>query len=159
MMLYVEWCDLGCKQVGLKSFMVSIDYRDYMGSSSKIWALRCLFLYLCSYNLVGSVTSSASGSPRIHPSGLVAATWWVATGRWRTSKATTHPTTWLISKVLWAACLDFFNSVVHVCIVNKVNWGLKLLIILAYFYGLKFFEVVYISNNILDVLFGASRVK
>jgi hypothetical protein len=57
MMLYVEWCDPGCKRVGLKSFAVSIDYRDYMGSSSKIWALRCLFLYLCSYNLVGSVTS------------------------------------------------------------------------------------------------------
>jgi hypothetical protein len=56
MMLYVEWCDPGCKQVGLKSFVVSIDYRDYMGSSSKIWALRCLFLYLCSYNLDGSVT-------------------------------------------------------------------------------------------------------
>jgi hypothetical protein len=55
-MLYVEWCDLGCKQVGLKSFVVSIDYRDYMSSSSKIWALWCLFLYLCSYNLVGSVT-------------------------------------------------------------------------------------------------------
>jgi hypothetical protein len=54
--LYVEWCDPGCKQVGLKSFVVSIDYRDYMGSSSKIWASRCLFLYLCSYNLVGSVT-------------------------------------------------------------------------------------------------------
>jgi hypothetical protein len=56
MMLYVEWCDLGCKQVGLKSFVILIDYRDYMGSSSKIWALQCLFLYLCSYNLVGSVT-------------------------------------------------------------------------------------------------------
>jgi hypothetical protein len=55
--VYVEWCDLGCKQVGLKSFVVSINYRDYMGLSSKIWALRCLFLYLCSYNLVGSVTS------------------------------------------------------------------------------------------------------
>jgi hypothetical protein len=64
MMLYVEWCDLGCKQVGLKSFVVSIDYRDYMGSSSKIWALRCLFLYLCSYNLVGSVTVSAPVSRR-----------------------------------------------------------------------------------------------
>jgi hypothetical protein len=59
-MLYVEWCDLGCKHVGLKSFVVSIDYRDYMGSSSKIWALRCLFLYLCSYNLVGSVTVVAT---------------------------------------------------------------------------------------------------
>jgi hypothetical protein len=31
-----------------------------MGSSLKIWALRCLFSYLCSYNLVGSVTSIAS---------------------------------------------------------------------------------------------------
>jgi hypothetical protein len=47
----------------LKSFVVSIDYRDYMGSSSKIWALRCLFLYLCSYNLVGSVTDRARASP------------------------------------------------------------------------------------------------
>jgi hypothetical protein len=27
-MCYVEWCDLGCKRVGLKSFVVSIDYRD-----------------------------------------------------------------------------------------------------------------------------------
>jgi hypothetical protein len=54
--IYVEWHDLGCKRVGLKSFMVLIDYQDYMGSSSKIWAFRCLFLYLCSYNLVGSVT-------------------------------------------------------------------------------------------------------
>jgi hypothetical protein len=60
MMLYVEWCDPGCKQVGLKSCVVSIDYRDYMGSSSKIWALRCLFLYLCSYNLVGSVIEATS---------------------------------------------------------------------------------------------------
>jgi hypothetical protein len=56
--VYVEWCDLGCKGVGLKSFVVSIDYRDYMGSSSKIWAFRRLFLYLCSYNLVGSVTAT-----------------------------------------------------------------------------------------------------
>jgi hypothetical protein len=56
-MCYVEWCDLGCKQAGLKSFVVSIDYRDYMGSSSKIWAFWRLFLYLCSYNLVGYVTA------------------------------------------------------------------------------------------------------
>jgi hypothetical protein len=53
--VYVEWCHLGCKRVDLKSLVVSIDYRDYMGSSSKIWAFRRLFLYLCSYNLVGSV--------------------------------------------------------------------------------------------------------
>jgi hypothetical protein len=72
MMLYVEWCDLGCKQVGLKSFVVSIDYRDYMGSSSKIWALRCLFLYLCSYNLVGSVTRA--GSRTWPPQGHA---WWM----------------------------------------------------------------------------------
>jgi hypothetical protein len=55
--VYVEWYDLGCKRVGLKSFVVSIDYRDYMGSSSKIWAFQHLFMYLCSYNLVGSVTA------------------------------------------------------------------------------------------------------
>jgi hypothetical protein len=42
------------KRVGLKSFVVSIDYRDYMGSSQKF---ECLFLYLCSYNLDGSVTA------------------------------------------------------------------------------------------------------
>jgi hypothetical protein len=49
----------GCysKRAGLKSFVVSIDYQDYMGSSSKIWAFRRLFLYLYSYNLVGSVTA------------------------------------------------------------------------------------------------------
>jgi hypothetical protein len=35
----------------LKSFVVSIDYRDYIGSSSKN-----LFLYLYSYNLVSFVT-------------------------------------------------------------------------------------------------------
>jgi hypothetical protein len=28
-----------------------------MGSSSKIWAFPHLFLYLCSYNFVGSVTA------------------------------------------------------------------------------------------------------
>jgi hypothetical protein len=39
--------------------MVSIDHWDYMGSSSKIWAFRRLFLHLCSYNLVGSVTKMA----------------------------------------------------------------------------------------------------
>jgi hypothetical protein len=41
--VYVEWCDLGCNRVGLKSFVVSIDYQDYMGSSSKIWALDACF--------------------------------------------------------------------------------------------------------------------
>jgi hypothetical protein len=70
MMLYVEWCDPGCKQVGLKSFVVSIDYRDYMGSSSKIWALQCLFLYLCSYNLVGFVTRSTLVTLHCAPTSL-----------------------------------------------------------------------------------------
>ena len=43
------WCvmlnygDLGCMQVGLKSFMVSVDYRVYMGSSARIWSFRRLF--------------------------------------------------------------------------------------------------------------------
>ena len=48
--------DLGCMQVGLKSFMVSVDYRVYMGSSMMVWSLRWLLLYLCSYKLVGSIT-------------------------------------------------------------------------------------------------------
>jgi hypothetical protein len=34
-----------------------VDYRSYMGSSVRIWSLRWLFLYLCSYNLDGSVTA------------------------------------------------------------------------------------------------------
>ena len=51
--------NLGCMQVGLKSFVVSVDYRVYMGSSSRIWSFRRLFLYLCSYKLVGSVTRLA----------------------------------------------------------------------------------------------------
>ena len=41
-----------------QSFMVSVDYRVYMGSSSRIRSFRRLFLYLCSYKLVGSVTTS-----------------------------------------------------------------------------------------------------
>ena len=57
MRCYVNYCDLGCMQVGLKSFEISVDYRVYMGSSSRICALRRLFLYLCSYKLVGSVTA------------------------------------------------------------------------------------------------------
>ena len=52
----LDYCDLGCMQVGLKSFEISVDYRVYMGSSSRIWSFRRLFLYLCSYKLVGSVT-------------------------------------------------------------------------------------------------------
>ena len=52
----LNFCDLGCMQVGLKSLEISVDYRVYMGSSSRIWSFRRLFLYLCSYKLVGSVT-------------------------------------------------------------------------------------------------------
>ena len=47
--------DLGCMRVGLKSFMVSADYRVYMGSSMTVSSLWWLFLYSCSYKLVGSV--------------------------------------------------------------------------------------------------------
>jgi hypothetical protein len=53
---------LACMLVGLKSLVILLDYRSYMGSSARIWSLRWLFLYLCSYNLDGSVTSIA------HPS-------------------------------------------------------------------------------------------
>jgi hypothetical protein len=42
--------------VGLKSLVISLDYRSYMGSSARIWSFRWLFLYLCSYNLDGYVT-------------------------------------------------------------------------------------------------------
>jgi hypothetical protein len=83
MMLYVEWCDPGCKQVGLKSCVVSIDYWDYMGSSSKIWALRCLFLYLCSYNLVGSVTPSIPRGENTTREGPAAVRGGSATVEWR----------------------------------------------------------------------------
>jgi hypothetical protein len=48
---------LACMLVGLKSLMVLLDYRSYMGSSMTIGSLRWLFLYLCSYNLGGSVTA------------------------------------------------------------------------------------------------------
>jgi hypothetical protein len=47
---------LACMLVGLKSLVISLDYRSYMGSSARIGSLRWLFLYLCSYNLDGSVT-------------------------------------------------------------------------------------------------------
>ena len=47
---------LGCMQVGLKSFAVSVDYWVYMGSSMIVRLLRWLLLYLCSYKLDGSVT-------------------------------------------------------------------------------------------------------
>ena len=55
-LVMLNYCDLGCMQVGLKSFVVSVDYRVYMGSSMTVWSLRWLLLYLCSYKLVGSVT-------------------------------------------------------------------------------------------------------
>jgi hypothetical protein len=53
---------LACMLVCLKSLVISLDYRSYMGSSARIWSLRWLFLYLCSYNLDGSVTFIAPRS-------------------------------------------------------------------------------------------------
>jgi hypothetical protein len=58
-------CDLLCwittilagMLVGLKSLVISLDYRSYMSSSVRIWSLRWLFLFLCSYNLDSSVTA------------------------------------------------------------------------------------------------------
>jgi hypothetical protein len=47
---------LACMLVGLKSLVILLDYRSYMGSSVRIWSLWWLFLYLCSYNLDGSMT-------------------------------------------------------------------------------------------------------
>jgi hypothetical protein len=47
---------LTCMLVGLKSLVISLDYQSYMDSSVRIWLLRWLFFYLCSYNLVGSMT-------------------------------------------------------------------------------------------------------
>jgi hypothetical protein len=40
-----------------KSFVVSSDYRVYMGSGMTVWSLRWLVLYLCSYKLDGSVAA------------------------------------------------------------------------------------------------------
>ena len=45
-----------CK-VGLKSFVVLVDYRDYMGSSLETWLSARSFLHLNSYKLVSSVTA------------------------------------------------------------------------------------------------------
>ena len=63
-LVMLNYCDLGCMQVGLKSFVVSVDYRDYMGSSMAVWSHRWLLSYLCSYKLVGSITPTTLGSPR-----------------------------------------------------------------------------------------------
>ena len=57
-------------QVGLKSFVVSVDYRVYMGSSMAVWSLRWLLLYLCSYKLVGSVTSCADDTFELDKVGM-----------------------------------------------------------------------------------------
>jgi len=50
--IVLNYYDLGLLQVGLKSFVISVDYRDYMGSS----------LHLNSYNLVGSMTAGIRAS-------------------------------------------------------------------------------------------------
>ena len=57
--------DLGCMQVSLKSFVVSVDYRVYMGSSVIVWSLQWLLSYLCSYKLVGSVIADKVRKARI----------------------------------------------------------------------------------------------
>jgi hypothetical protein len=48
-MCYAELCDLGCKRVGLKSFVISIDYWDYMSSSSKF---ECFGACFCTCALI-----------------------------------------------------------------------------------------------------------
>jgi hypothetical protein len=56
---YVESCMiLACMWVDLRSFMISLDYRIYIGSSMTVWLLQWLLLYLCSYKLDGSITAS-----------------------------------------------------------------------------------------------------
>jgi hypothetical protein len=47
-----------------------LDYRGYWSLSTGIWSLRWLFLYLCSYNLVSSITPPPP--PEAVPSSLVA---------------------------------------------------------------------------------------
>ena len=59
-LVMLNYCDLGCMQVGLKSFVASVDYQVYMGSSMTVWSLRSLLSYLCSYKLVSSVTTSTT---------------------------------------------------------------------------------------------------
>jgi len=49
---------LVCCEVGMKSFVVSVDYREYMGLSLEIWLPTPSFLHLTSYDLVGSMTTS-----------------------------------------------------------------------------------------------------
>jgi hypothetical protein len=49
--------DLGLLVVWFEILRDFMDYWDYMCSSVKIWLLRWLFLYLCSYNLDGSMTA------------------------------------------------------------------------------------------------------
>ena len=45
----LNYYDLGFLRVGLKSFVVSIDYRDYMGSSLETWLLGDRF---CTWTLI-----------------------------------------------------------------------------------------------------------
>ena len=48
-----------------------LDYRDYGSLSTGIWSLRWLFLYLRSYNLIGSVTLLIDDFLRQLPVGLL----------------------------------------------------------------------------------------
>ena len=45
----LNYYDLGLLRVGLKSFVISIDYRDYMGSSLETWLLGDRF---CTWTLI-----------------------------------------------------------------------------------------------------------
>ena len=72
----VMWCnmwwvvlnlyDLGLYVGCLRSFVTSLDYRAYMGSSMTVWSLRWLLLYLCCYKLDGSITWAIAGLARPH---------------------------------------------------------------------------------------------
>jgi hypothetical protein len=59
-----EWCvvlnhyDLGFLSKVIWNPSRFSDYRDHESLSTGIWSLRWLFLYLRSYNLVGSVTAT-----------------------------------------------------------------------------------------------------
>jgi hypothetical protein len=57
-LLYWITTILACMLIGLKYLMISLDYRSYMSSNMTIGSLRWLFLYLCSYNLGGSITAA-----------------------------------------------------------------------------------------------------
>jgi hypothetical protein len=90
---------LACMFVGLKSLVISLDYRSYMGSSARIWSLRWLFLYLCSYNLDGSVTMIPSGSSYWR---LSSGSLWSVWSAWSSCC--------MLGCVTWISCSDSSSS-------------------------------------------------